>query len=47
MHIYIYKYIYIYICYGTGKIKLNSYMLLWISCLSNCQVYIMFTLPKK
>ena len=49
IYIYIY-YIYIYIftmSYGTDKIKLNCYMLLWISCVSNRQAYIMFILPKR
>ena len=36
-----------YIYYGTGKMKLNYYMLLWVSCVSNCQVYIMFVLKNK
>ena len=47
LHIHIYIYIYIYIYYGTDKIKLNSYMLVWFSCVSNRQAYIMFVLPKK
>ena len=33
--------------YGKGKIKLNSYMLLSVSFVSNRQAYIMFILPKK
>ena len=41
-------YIYIYnIYYGTGKIKLNCYRLIWISCVSNRQAYTMFVSPKK
>ena len=28
--------------YGTGKMNLNSYMLLWVACVSNRQAYIMF-----
>ena len=42
-----YIYIYIYIHYGTSKIKLNCYMLLGVSCVSNRQAYIRFILPKK
>ena len=29
---------------GMGKIKLSCYMLLWVSCISNRQAYIMFVL---
>ena len=48
IYIYIYiLYIYIYTHYGIGKTKLNSYMLLRVSCISNRQAYIMFILSKK
>ena len=33
--------------YGMGKIKFNCYMLLWVSCISNRQAYIMCILPNK
>lgn len=38
---------YIYRVLTADKVKLNCYMLLRVSCISNHQTYIMFILPKK